>query len=181
MPLQDHLLEGLEGEGPVDPALADGIANGLEVARLDEVPQRHAVGVGHREAVPRILGVAARDGEQAAVVEGEALALQRSSRGPGNERKRHGQRHGYPTSHTSRAAPRPPCRQLSGGRWPKQAPNDVHIHAGGAARPSSKPQQTTLPSDRSPQVVRYPMLTAVNAPAGGDASPSSFRPQQATV
>ena len=77
VPLQDHLLEGLEGEGAVDPALADGIADGLEVARADEVPQRHAVRIGDGEAVVRIVRVPAGDGEETAIAQGDALAVQR--------------------------------------------------------------------------------------------------------
>ena len=76
VPLQDDLLEGLEGEGAVDPALADGIAEGVAVAGLDEVPQGHVVGVGDGEPVIGILRVAAGDGEEAAAVEGNALALE---------------------------------------------------------------------------------------------------------
>ena len=53
--------------------------------------------------------------------------------------------------------------------------------AGGVAWPySSLPQQATEPSLPTPQVCRFPALTASKEPPGGVARPSPSQPQQAT-
>lgn len=46
--------------------------------------------------------------------------------------------------------------------------------------PERRPQQTTEPSVRIPQVLRPPAVTEVKAPSGGEAWPSVLLPQQAT-
>ena len=102
VPLEDDLLEGLEGERPVDPPLADGIAEALQVALADEVPERNAVGIGDGIAVVRIGGIAAGDGEEAAVVVGDAFALQRRRR-PNAQRRHHG--NGEHREHHAQAPP----------------------------------------------------------------------------
>ena len=44
-----------------------------------------------------------------------------------------------------------------------------------------RPQQVTVPPQRTPQVCSPPALTWVKVPAGGMVSPWSLKPQQATV
>ena len=132
VPLKDDLLEGLEGEGPVDPALADGIAEGLQVALAHEVPERHAIPIGDGEAVVGIAGIAAGDGEETAVVEGDALALQRRRRRPTGQRGSGGDGN----HRQNRAQPSPKVMQTHARHDAPQGAADSPPRAGTARRSS---------------------------------------------
>ena len=115
VPLQDHLLERLQTERSIDPALADWIANRLEIPLAHEVPHWNVVGVGYREPVVRVGCIAACDREQATLGQQRALvrctldALRRDD-GRGHEQADHRQDQ-RPTH-----APRP-SHDLGSGAW----------------------------------------------------------------